>query len=374
MKKLFSLMVAVMMFATSASAQHVEQSKLVDNVSVTVKGGVTTPLQDPVDHFRGVFGVELRKQITPVFGFGVEGEWTVDTSTWPNQIPSSRMIDHQYVGVFGTANVMNLLAGYNGSPRTFEVETVLGVGWGHSYSEYVDDNVVMTKTGVNINWNFGQEKEWTLSLKPAVVWNMNAGVTQSNYNINRAALQLQVGVTYHFKNSNGTRSFTLCDKVANQTTIDALNAEINALRNRIERDRENCANQVNALTKANADLAEALKACENRPVETIEYAVLPAVQFEFGSAELPETSATLIQAIAEEILSNSDNYVVVGYASEEGTEEYNMKLSLERAESVAEALMNEGVPADRIKVEGAGETVEFSEEIPMLNRIVVVKL
>ena len=232
----------------------------------------------------------------------------------------------------------------------------------------------MTKTGVNINWNFGQEKEWTLSLKPAVVWNMNAGVTQSNYNINRAALQLQVGVTYHFKNSNGTRSFTLCDKVANQTTIDALNAEINALRNRIERDRENCANQVNALTKANADLAEALKACENRPVETIEYAVLPAVQFEFGSAELPETSATLIQAIAEEILSNSDNYVVVGYASEEGTEEYNMKLSLERAESVAEALMNEGVPADRIKVEGAGETVEFSEEIPMLNRIVVVKL
>lgn len=373
MKKLFNVFIAVMMFAIGASAQHVEQSKLIDNVSITIKGGATTPLNDPVDHFRGIFGVELRKQITPVFGLGVEGEWTVDTSTWPNQIPSSRMIDHQYVGMFGATNIMNLFAGYKGEPRAFEVEAVLGVGWGHSYGEYVSDNVVLTKTGANINWNLGQEKEWTLSLKPAVVWNMNASQTQSNYNINRAALQLQVGVTYHFKNSNGTRSFVLCDRIAKQAEIDELNSEINYLRSQLRQDRENCDNQINALTKANAELAEALKMCEKKQAITVDKVIMPAIQFEFDSAELPETSEVLINTIANEILQDDDNYIVIGYASEEGSEEYNKNLSLDRANAVAEALIEAGVPTDRIVIEGAGETTDFSKDVPSLNRIVIVK-
>ena len=217
MKKFFSfktvMMIALLaVFTFNASAQTLEASKLTDNLSLTIKGGATTPLLDPVnlDEVRGVFGLEFSKQVTPILGVGVEGEWTVNTSTWNGQVPSSYAMDHQYVGVFSTTNWMNLLGGYNGKPRVFEIETALGVGWGHTYASVSNakQDVVLTKTGVNLNFNLGKDKAWVLALKPAVVWNMNQDAWNSNYNAQRAALQVQVGVTYNFSNSNGKHYFT----------------------------------------------------------------------------------------------------------------------------------------------------------------------
>ena len=57
-----------------------------DPTAAGLQCGQITPLHGHNKSFwqnmRGVVGVELRKQITPVFGLGVEGEWTVNTSTW----------------------------------------------------------------------------------------------------------------------------------------------------------------------------------------------------------------------------------------------------------------------------------------------------
>ncbi|MBQ1724931.1 MAG: hypothetical protein II022_03580, partial [Muribaculaceae bacterium] len=84
MKKLF-FAIALMMGFVAANAQATLQgSKPLDNISITLKGGAVSPFQ----HYaffksaRGEFGIELRKQITPVFGLGVEGEWTINTSSW----------------------------------------------------------------------------------------------------------------------------------------------------------------------------------------------------------------------------------------------------------------------------------------------------
>ena len=145
-------------------------------------------------------------------------------------------MDHQYVGVFSTTNWMNLLGGYNGKPRVFEIETALGVGWGHTYASVSNakQDVVLTKTGVNLNFNLGKDKAWVLALKPAVVWNMNQDAWNSNYNAQRAALQVQVGVTYNFSNSNGKHYFTKCNKVATQEEVDALNAQVNQLRGQLQ--------------------------------------------------------------------------------------------------------------------------------------------
>ena len=51
-------------------------------------------------------------------------------------------------------------------------------------------------------------------------------------NANTAMVEMQAGLTYHFGNSNGEHYMTLCDKKYTQADIDALNAEINALRAR----------------------------------------------------------------------------------------------------------------------------------------------
>ena len=367
-KKFLSLVIAVVAFAINVQAQQpVEQCEVFDNVSVTIKGGVTTPLQNPVDDPRGVFGVEFEKMITPVFGIGVEGEWTVDTSTWPGLVSSSTMIDHQYVGVYGVTNLMNLISGYKGLPRKFEVETVLGVGWGHSYG--VDDNVVLTKTGLNLNYNFGSEYQWTAALKPAVVWNMNASSTQSNYNINRTALQLQVGLTYHFNGSNG-RHFVLCDKVATQDEIDALNKEINELRAENQRISEEYSNRIDSLIEDNEMISKSLQECEGREV-VVNNIVIAPIQFKKGSYELVNSESS-INVLAELIKSTDGPYSIVGYASEEGDEGYNKELSLKRAEVVANALLELGVNNDQITVVGEGETTKFGEDLE-LNRVVIIR-
>lgn len=348
-------------FSISVSAQALEKSKLTDNISVTLKGGVTTPLQDPIDldGVRGVFGLELRKQVTPILGLGVEGEWVVNSSTWEGQFPSYTAIDNQYVGVFSTTNWMNLIGGYKGKPRVFEVETVLGVGWGYAFAsvENAEQNVVLTKTGVNLNFNLGRDKAWVLALKPAVVWNMNQDAWNSNYNINRAALQLQVGITYNFKNSNGKHYFTLCDKVATQEEVDALNNQINQLRSE-------------------------LKSCQERPVEVKEIIVekrvvvkeetksLPTIQFTINSAKISETSSVAINELAKEIKASGKTYTLTGFASMEGATEFNQKLSEKRAQAVKDALVEAGVDASQLITAGNGATDKFGEE-KSFNRVVI---
>ena len=84
MKKIILLAVAAMTLSAASAQVTVEGNKLFDNISVTLKGGMVSPFQ----HYafwksaRGVGGLEIRKQLTPIFGLGVEGEWSINTSSW----------------------------------------------------------------------------------------------------------------------------------------------------------------------------------------------------------------------------------------------------------------------------------------------------
>ena len=49
------------------------------------------------------------------------------------------------------------------------------------------------------------------------------------------------------------------------------------------------------------------------------------------------------------------NISATGYADLSGSEEYNQKLSLQRADAVRDYLIKGGVPAERITVAGRGE-------------------
>lgn len=359
MKKILTLFFATV-FAVSIFAQKpLEPSQIMDNISVTVKGGVSSPLSTPFEDNSGVVGLELQKDITPTFGLGVEGEWTFPKG-----------YDQQYVGVYTSTNIMNLLSGYKGYRRTFDMNLILGVGWGHDYIEdFADNNYVQTKTGLNFNLNLGQQKQYTISLKPAVVWNMHAPNQQANYNVNRAALQVQVGFTYHFKNSNGTHSFTFCNKVATQQEVDDLNKQINNLREQNIKDNQRQEAIIKDLTDVNKMLSEALKNCEDKKVVN---EVVTPIQFEFGSYEITETSKAPLKSLAEFMKESGNDFKLTGYASEEGTKEYNQTLSENRAKAMKDALVELGVPENQIMTEGKGITTAFGEA--PYNRVVVVSV
>lgn len=355
MKKIITFIVALVcaVSVTTVSAQTVERSKFFDNWSVGLDGGVVTPLNHGpfFGNMRGVTGLEVRKEITPVISLGLEGQWSVNTSSWFGY-HSHTAFDHQLVGAFITGNLNNLFAGYRGTPRLFEVQTQIGLGWLHSYesNEFVTPyNSWYTKWGVNLNFNLGKTKAWTLSLKPAVVYDMNVnGKTQ--FNVNRGAFELLVGVTYHFKNSNGTHSFKLCDKKYTQAEWDMLNDEINALRNRpvevVERVVEIEKVITNDVVVDNTSLSN-------------------VIGFTLNSDKVAETEYASLENVATWIKANPDVKVnVLGYSSAaEGSVDYNKELSQRRAQSVVDVLVNTfNVSAEQLNVIGEGVSAQpFTE-------------
>lgn len=370
------LLAAMALSVVGASAQTtVAGSKFTDNWSFTLKGGAVMSSKSVADNgfwdnARGIVGAELRKQITPVFGLGVEGEWTINTSSWAGY-RSGNWFDHQYVGVFGAVNLMNAFAGYTGAPRLFELEVVGGTGWLHAYYPHTsgkDGNSWATKVGMNFNFNLGESKAWTLAFKPAYLWNMNGNPRpnilgyEARYDSNFGYLELEAGITYHFGNSNGTHHFTVV-RPYDQSEIDALNAQINALRGELEASGANNA----ALLAQIADLQAQLDACNRRP-PVVEKVVkdlnnIRYVFFNCGSAYVQPNQQPNIAMVADQLKENTNATVTVkGYASKDGSAAFNRKLAERRAEAVKKELVKRyGIASARVKAEGMGIGDLFQE-------------
>lgn len=356
-----------------ANAQTVENSKFFDNWSLGIKGGGVAPLEGQ-GNMKGVVGLNLQKNITPVWGLGVEGQWSINTSSWNRFMHSTTAFDHQMVGVYSTTNLMNLFGGYEGTPRVFEIDIELGVGWLHAF---VNNHKALfetlgastfnswyTKFGPNLNFNLGKNKAWTIGLKPAFVYNMKYP-NSTGYNIRHGYFEILAGVTYHFKNKNGTHSFEIHD------------------------DTEQLA-KIAWLTDVNKNMAERIEWLENQPpqvqvvekVVEVENVVEPitvignAIGFKLNSSEILETGFASLENIANILNENPDMKLnVVGFASaKEGTESYNLVLSNHRAENVKNILVKDfNINPDRLNVVAKGATEQPWKENAW-NRVVVFQI
>ncbi len=111
----------------------------------------------------------------------------------------------------------------------------------------------------------------------------------------------------------------------------------------------------------------------------IDYELLDQVLFRNDSADLSEHAERVIGALANEARRHKGAAIVVdGYTDTTGTPEHNLDLSRARAQSVADALVREGVNDRRIETHGFGEThlaVPTGDEVSEpRNRRVVIRL
>ena len=389
MKKILLAAVATVSLMSAQAQKAYQPVSFLDNWSVGLDGGVTTPLAKGHAFFgdmRGAFGLHVQKQVSPVVAVGVEGLAGVNTSSWNKALfedtfadyvlpgKSKTAIDNMYVCAYASFNLMNLFGGYNGKARLFEIELVGGAGWGHEFFNKMalfpmsidakDQNYFVTKAGLNFNFNVAEN--WTISLKPSVSFNMtgteynalNVDQTSAAYSRAKAAFNCVAGVTYNFG-----PGFLLAD-TKNQGEIDALNAQINQLR----ADIAACAATVAATEATNAALAAELEACKNRKPEVIEKVSnnLQSVRYIFykiGSSTITADQQPNVEMVASYLKNHKGSKVVIkGYASQDGNLEFNKKLAAARAESVKTALIKKyGIAADRIQAEGEGIGHMFSE-------------
>lgn len=81
------------------------------------------------------------------------------------------------------------------------------------------------------------------------------------------------------------------------------------------------------------------------------------IQFEYDSHVLKTESYAILDHIAREMQKDTDaKFIIDGHASVEGTPEYNMELSIDRANAVKLYLVNSGIYGNNLTVKGYGAT------------------
>ena len=371
MKK-FIIVSAFALGAFTANAQTGETAlqgtKFGDNWSIGINAGAVTPLTHSsfFKDARPAFGFGITKQLPPVFGLGIQGMGYVNTTQ------SKTAFDASDVSLLGKVNLMNLFGGYQGSPRLFEIEALAGMGWLHYYMNGPgDQNSWSTRFGMNLNFNLGEAKAWTLGVRPAIVYDMEGdfNTAKSRFNVNNAAFELTAGITYHFMTSNGTHHFTNV-KPYDPVEIANLNSAVNDLRSQVN----NKDNQlINANQQVNA-LQSELNECRNKvvPVETVvKTSRIPEsiITFRQGKSVVDASQLPNVERVASYMNKHVNTTVVIkGYASPEGNLAFNEKLAKARAEAIKTILVKKyKIDAARITAEGQGIGDMFSE--PDWNRV-----
>ncbi len=365
------LLSAFVLGALSLQAQNALQgTKLCDNWSIGLITGSTAKITHSnfTKSMRPGMGLEINKQLTPIFGIGIQGLSYVNTTN------SKTAIDATDVSMLGRINLMNLFAGYEGMPRYFEIETQMGLGWLHYFQAGAgDSNSLSGRMGLNLNLNLGESKAWTISMRPGIVYDLQADYPKSklNFNLNNARFEWMTSIIYHFGNSNGEHYMTLVP-VCDPLEMAAINDEVNALRaTLLERDAE-----LVAATEEIVNLQNAM----NTPNEVVEIDVnetctpVYTIGFRQGKAIIDMTQEANIEMAANFLKENNNVIVSIkGYASPEGNAEFNQELSTRRANAVKEILVSQyGIDASRIITQGEGVGNIFSE--PAWNRISILTI
>ena len=367
MKKTILLSVlALGALAINAQTVVVKGGGFWDNWSMGVQGGATMKMSGEgfFKSARPAFGLTLGKQWTPILGMDIQGMGYVNTTN------SSTMIDASDVSLIGRMNLMNLFAGYNGMPRPFEVETVTGLGWLHHYmTGSGDTDDLSARIGLNFNFNLGEDAAWTLGIKPAVLFNLTGEYPSKKlaFNRNKANMEILLGLTYHFADEDGNRHFALVNAI-DPLALAAMNEEINDLREVIVAKDVELVGLADELMVVQDQLNEA----RNKEMETTGQTIKileSVVAFPFNQSDVQTSQMPGLEHAANYLKDNPDAKITVnGYASPEGTEEYNLQLSQRRADAVKNILVDKyGIAADRINAIGHGVGDVFS--VPAWNRV-----
>ena len=370
MKKLGLLFAAAAM-AVSVNAQTVTESKTFDNFYIGINGGaqVKTTGESWMNNLNSNAGLRIGRWFTPVFGLAAEGNVYFNDHCKHFMPQSKTVARYMNVGLIGTVNLSNWFAGYKGEPRLFEVVPVFGFGWGHTFGTDENYNALTSKAGIDFTFNLGKSKAWQVYVEPSMNWSLNGyGYEGVAYNINQSAFQLNAGIVYKFKNSNGTHNFTIA-QLRDQNEIDGLNSQINSLRGDLN-DKDA---QLSAKDKQIKDLQNALDECNKKPKyekPATATNLQPTVLFRQSKAVVDKSQMPNIELIAQYMKNHPEAKVEIkGYASPEGNKDFNQALSQKRADAVKNVLVKKyKIAADRLTTKGMGATDKLFKQVEF-NRV-----
>jgi len=339
--------------------QGVIQNRFRDNWFIGVEGGISFLNNRHGENvsFKDRIAPEVEitvgKWFSPLFGYRANLDW----------FQSKAEYKMNYFGLAGDAmlNLTNWWCGYKPT-RVYNASLYAGAGLYGRYAKNENDNWEYTHSPLVIgrlgllntfrlsdHWQFLIDLRFVVSDKSLI----NLADGRESY-----GGQILVGFNYNFGKSTWNAPLVpICPEPEN---CDALRARLQAADARI------------------ADLEAQLKACLERPVQTVvaaPEAPLATIYFPINSYSLNRSDRNVLGAIANIMKANpNQDYVLTGYADNyTGTDAYNKRLRQNRANSVQKQLVRNGVSASQLEATICNDNLNPNgEKFVALDRCVTI--
>ncbi len=271
-------------------------------------------------------------------------------------------------GTAGADMMWSIMNAFSYNPdRKVDLFIMAGSGIGYRLSNGANGNwCLYARGGMEFDWYINEHN--TLFIDGLVgvddvcnpkFWFKGSPVT------GRCNSYLGIGYMYNFGLTKADKELVACCNSAKNDNCDALQEQVNDLANELtnskDRERklesriEDLEDQLkNAQKPVNDELA---KRIEDMKKDQYTYYALPfSVNYATNQKDVTDAEQAKLKAIAKIMKDNSDLKLnVVGFCDATGTNEYNQKLSKERAEKVKDILVNKyGIDSDRLTCEGRG--------------------
>lgn len=385
MKKIITFCLLVLWMSAAWAQPAIYAPRFIDGWSLSVAGGVTHPLVYSFTRrlARPVGELSLHKQLTPSLGLALEGFYAQGDSANRNTYYSRMQL-----GAMGTLNLARWLGGYYGQPRWVELVGKVGASWGRTFDPTQSQkDFLAAKVGVELNVFLSSDRAWSIGLRPALVYNLRSSKAfeQLVFTKSQADLQMLFALTYHFRNSRGGHHLAAVpivlpvQKTRQKGAIDDLQATTTQMRQDLSTKEQLIAEQQQRI----AELEQLLPAkkfqqqADTLPPPNIGEAsvvVRPEqggriarrqlleerISFAPNSVVVDTTQFAAIERLAQCLEKYPNAHIVVqGFASPEGSPEFNTRVSQARAEVVRALLIAQyGIRRERIRVIGGGTSKE----------------
>ena len=339
--------------------QGVIENRFRDNWFIGVEGGISFLNNnhgsnvDFKDRIAPAAELTFGKWFSPKFGLRADLNWF-----------QSKAADYKmnYFGLAGDAmlNLTNWWCGYNPN-RVYNASIYAGAGLSLRYFiedgnwDYVHTPTIIGRIGL-LN-TFRLSNHWQFLIDLRFVGSDKSLINAASYGESYGG-QVLIGFNYNFGKSTWNAPVVpVCPEPEN---CDALRARLQAADARI------------------ADLEAQLKACLERPVQTIVEAAegpLATIYFPINSYTLNRSDRNVLGAIANIMKANpNQGYVLTGYADNyTGTDAYNTRLRHNRANSVQKQLVRNGVPASQLEATICNDNLNPNgEKFVALDRCVTI--
>lgn len=323
--------------------------------------------------------VQATKWITPVFGarLQAQGLQMKSTALYMNEVGASDYVwddgsvcpqgDWSYYFIHADAliNVRNWIGGYK-EMRVWQPIVFGGFGYARSHisgdNKYANGNQEWAFSyGLLNKFRISKAVDLTLEAKNMLVresFGLRGGDEQAaidKFQKYGNLFSLTAGVTYRFNRRGFARP-----EVCPEPDYSAYNKRIENLENELANAQASADELAKKLAEAKAPVIYQGKEI---PIEMI-------IFFEWDKHKITQRAGIQLDYLAKMMKESEGEFNLVGFASEEGVKQHNFNLSERRVNAIKDALVQRGVPAEKLHVDWKGESVQFPNLPP--NRAVII--